>query len=156
VHFDDDLVAFLTGGVSITLASRNAALVPSTSRAKGCRVLREASRIRLRVFVSALQAGDFLGDIRSTGMISATFTVPRTHRTLQFKSRDARIDAVNTEDLAAIAAAATAFAANIEPLGFAHEFSTAFLASPGDEVAIEFTPTDAFQQTPGPAAGERL
>lgn len=156
MHFDDDLVAFLTGGVSIILASRNAALVPSISRAKGCRVLRGTSQIRLRVFVPALQAGDLLDDIRSTGTISATFTVPSTHRTLQFKSSDARIDAVDAEDVAAIAAAVTAFAADLEPLGFPQEFSRALLASPGDEVAIEFTPTDAFQQTPGPAAGERL
>lgn len=155
VQFDDEMAAFVTGGISITLASRNAALVPSISRAKGCRVLRGAA-IRLRIFVSRSQAGDLLNDIRSIGAISATFTRPETHRTLQFKGTDARVDAMNDEDRAALAAARESFAVTIRPLGFSGDFARAFLGSDGDEVAIEFTLSDAFRQTPGPGAGERL
>lgn len=155
MQFDDDMAAFVTGGVSITLASRNAALVPSLSRGKGCRVFR-GPPVRLRVFVSSAQAGDFLNDIRAIGAISATFTRPETHRTLQFKGTDARVDAMNDEDRATLAAARESFAAAIRPLGFSEAFTHAFLGSDGDEVAIEFTLSDAFRQTPGPGAGERL
>lgn len=155
MQFDDDMAAFVTGGISITLASRNAALVPSISRGKGCRVLRGTS-VRLRIFVSTVQAGDFLDDIRSIGAISATFTRPETHRTLQFKGTDARVDVMNEDDRAALADAQASFADAIRPLGFSDEFTRAFLASDGDEVAIEFTLSDAFRQTPGPGAGERL
>lgn len=155
MQFDDDLVAFLTGGISIALASRNASLVPSITRAKGCRVLR-GSTARLRLFVSTAQAGDFLDDIRSTSTVSATFTKPETHRTLQFKGTDARIDTLDPEDRTALAAAVVSFGSVISPLGFPPDFIRAFLETQGDEVVIEFTPTDAFEQTPGPAAGERL
>lgn len=155
MQFDDDLVAFLMGGISIALASRNASLVPSVTRAKGCRVLR-GSTAKLRLFVSAAQAGDLLDDIRSTSTVSATFTRPETHRTLQFKGTDARIEVLDSEDRVALAAAVVSFGSEIAPLGFPPDFIRAFLETEGDEVVIEFTPTDAFQQTPGPAAGERL
>jgi hypothetical protein len=89
-------------------------------------------------------------------MISATFTLPKTHRTLQFKGNDARIAPLDEHDRAAIDAYRTSFAAVICPLGFADRFAQAFLATPADEVAIEFTPAEAFQQTPGPAAGARI
>jgi hypothetical protein len=140
VILSDDICEFLTGGVSIVLASRSAALVPSIARATCCRIVR----------------GELLDDVRSRGMVSATFTRPNTHRAMQFKGSDARIEAIRAEDRSAVAAYLQAFAAVVEPLGFPNEFTRAFHASPADEVAIEFTPAEAFQQTPGPAAGARI
>lgn len=151
----DEICEFLTGGVSILLASRNVALMPSIARATGCRALR-GERETLRLIVSVTQAGQLLDDVRESGMISATFTLPRTHRTLQFKGNDARIDTIGDQDRAAIHTYRESFAAMIRPLGFADEFARAFLATPPDEVAIEFAPAEAFQQTPGPAAGARI
>lgn len=151
----DEICEFLTGGVSILLASRNATLVPSIARAKGCRAV-GGERASLRIIVSAAHAGELLEDVRRSGVVSATFTRPDTHRTLQFKGGDARVDAIQPEDRAAVEAYVPTFAATIDPLGFANEFTRAFFMSPGDEVAIEFTPAQAFQQTPGPAAGARI
>ncbi len=151
----DEICEFLTGGVSILLASRSAALVPSIARATGCRVVR-GERAALRIIISASHAGQLLEDVRSSGMVSATFSVPDTHRTLQFKGSDARIDPIQASDRAAVEAYLRVFAAAIEPRGFPARFVRAFFASPADEVAIEFTPAEAFQQTPGPAAGARI
>ena len=151
----DEICEFVTGGVSILLASRNAALMPSVARATGCRALRGECEA-LRLVISAAQAGQLLEDVRESGMISATFTLPKTHRTLQFKSNDARLAPLDDHDRAAIESYRKAFAAVIWPLGFAERFARAFLATPADEVVIEFTPAEAFQQTPGPAAGARI
>ena len=151
----DEICEFLTGGVSILLASRSAALMPSIARASGCRVVR-GEQAALRIIISASHAGQLLEDVRSTGMVSATFSVPNTHRTLQFKGSDARVDPVQAADRAAVGSYLQAFAAAIDPLGFSDGFTRAFFASPPDEVAIEFTPAEAFQQTPGPAAGARI
>ena len=151
----DEICEFLTGGVSILLASRSATLQPSIARAKGCRVVR-GELAALRIIVSAAHAGQLIEDVRGTGMISATFSVPNTHRTLQFKGKDARILAMEAADRRAAEAYLKAFAAAIDPLGFSDEFTRAFFAAPSDEVAIEFAPAEAFQQTPGPAAGARI
>lgn len=155
VILSDDICEFLTGGVSIVLASRSAALVPSIARATGCRIVR-GERPALRIIVSAAHAGELLDDVRNSGRVSATFSRPNTHRAMQFKGSDARIEAIQPEDRSAVAAYLQAFAGVIEPLGFPNEFTRAFHASPADEVAIQFTPAEAFQQTPGPAAGARI
>jgi len=154
VILTDDIRELLTGGVSIVLASRNALLVPSIARASGCRIV--GAEPRLRTIVSALQAGALLEDVRDCAMVSATFTLPPTHRALQFKGSDARIEAAAEEDHAAVERYVAAFTRTIGPLGFGADFVRAFYAAPADLVAIEFTPADAFQQTPGPAAGTRL
>ena len=151
----DEVCDFLTSAVSILLASRNSELIPSVARAAGCRVLREEPA-RLRIVISAAQAGVLLDDVRACGMIAATFTLPKTHRTLQLKGSDARITSIGDEDRTIAAAYRTAFAAVIWPLGFQDRFAQAFLAPVGDEVVIEFTAAEGFQQTPGPAAGARI
>jgi len=153
VILSDEICKVLSGGVSIVLASRNAALEPSIARGAACRVLDGA---RLRIVLSVTHAGRLLDDVRESGMVSATFVVPDTHRALQFKAPDARIEPLDAHDRAALEAHIPAFAACIDPLGFREPFVRAFFASPGDEVAIEFTPAEAFQQTPGPAAGKRI
>lgn len=155
MQLNDELCEFLLGGVSIVLASRNAQLIPSVARGKGCSVRRGAPA-KLRVFVSASQAGELLEDVRANGMISATFSLPSTHRTLQFKGNDAQLTAIDADERAAMETYVGKFAAQIRPLGFTEEFTRAFFASPGDDVAIEFTPSEGFQQTPGPSAGARL
>ena len=151
----DEIRDLLNGGVSIVLASRSAALVPSIARAKACRVTDGEARL-LRVVVSVAQAGQLLDDVRDSGLVSATFSVPKTHRALQFKGNDARIEPIDADDRAAIERHVGAFAATIGHLGFSADFVHAFFASPADEVAVVFAPSEAFQQTPGPAAGTRI
>lgn len=152
---NDDLAAFITSGVSITLASRSPNNIPSIARAKGCALLR-SNPCRLRVFVSASQAKQLVADIQATHAISVTFSVPETYRTVQFKGFDAEVCVLKPEEHALIDEYIRVFAARIESLGFSLTYTQAFFASPSDVVALEFSPTDAFQQTPGPNAGARL
>jgi hypothetical protein len=155
VILDEEICEFVTSGVSIMLASRNSEFGPSLARAMGCRIIQGAAP-KLRVFASSEQAGELLDDVRMSGMISATFSRPNTHRALQFKGRDAVIGAVNEQDKEVVGAYVLTFAEVIRPFGFSSDFARAFFACSGDEVAIEFTPSDAYQQTPGPDAGVRL
>lgn len=143
----------LTRGVSIMLASRNTQLIPSIARAKGFVV---TATPKLRVFLSRAQGLDLIEDVRTSRMISVTFSVPATHQSLQLKGSDAKVMDTTAEERDVIAAYVQRFAAAIAPIGFSDEFTRALFASPDDEVAIEFTPTDGFEQTPGPAAGTRL
>ncbi len=110
----------------------------------------------LRLFMSASQAARLLGDVRDNGMVSVTFTVPATNYALQFKGRDAHVLALQESDRAVMDRYVEAFTVALSPLGIQPHFVRAFFSSPADEVAVEFTPTEWFEQTPGPAAGEKL
>jgi hypothetical protein len=142
-------------GVSITVSSRDADLVSSVARAKGCR-LSDVVNGTLRIFISLSQAEDLLRDVEQTRTISANFSMPDTHRSLQFKGNDARITALQPGEAALVASYVDIFGGRIALFGFSRTFTEAFFAAPSDEVAIEFTVSDAFLQTPGPAAGSRL
>jgi hypothetical protein len=153
---DDDIIAFLECGSSISVASRSQALIPSVSRVKGCRVLR-GDKIRLRFLLSIAEAGDLLDDVRTTRVIAATFSDVNSHKTLQLKGRDAIIDTLRDDDIDTISAYEISFGSSLLSIGFPRQFTHAFLvAESTDNFAIEFSPSDLFLQTPGPNAGNRL
>lgn len=154
MQLDQEMSAFLNSGVSITVASCSPDLIPSVARAKGCHA--RAGTATLRIFLSTSQAEDLLRDVQSTRKISVTFSVPDTHRTVQFKGCDAHITPLQPEEARIIAAYIDIFHGRIATFGFSADFTRAFLGSPADEVAVEFSVTDAFLQTPGANAGSRL
>jgi hypothetical protein len=152
---DEDHAAFVRGGVSIIAASSDGANVPSVERAIGCKL--SADRRRVTIFVAAASAQVLLADIRRSGRIAVVFSHPPTHRALQLKGSDAAIVRVLPADHRLIAAYADAFAAAIASIGHADQLARAALACPPDEVvAVAFTPSAAFVQTPGPRAGAPL
>lgn len=153
---DADTAAFITtSGVSISVGSANAGLLPSLTRGIGCRLAPDRSRIS--VFVVAEQSRGLLDDVRESGRIAVVFSQPSSHRTLQLKGRDARVEALVAGDRALIARYGQAFTAELGAIGFGPLFTHALIDSGGGEVvAIGFTPCAAFDQTPGPRAGEPL
>jgi hypothetical protein len=152
---DEDNAAFVQGGVSIVAASRDADLVPSTGRIAGCRV--SADRRRVSVFVAATQAPALLADVRACRRIAVVFTRPTTHRTLQLKADDAVVRPATADEMELLPRHIEAFAIEIAALGYSGAQARALLAcSEGDVQAIDFTPSAAFEQTPGPKAGTPL
>jgi hypothetical protein len=146
--------AFVTGGVSLITASRGPDNAPAIARAAGCRVSRDGRRITL--FVSSSQGSALLEAVRATGAIGAVFSQPSTHITIQMKGSDAALGALEPGDAELVARYADAFAAEVCPLGFSEALVRALVWAPDDLVAVSFTPTSAFDQTPGPRAGTRL
>jgi hypothetical protein len=152
---DEANFALLRTGYMVTVASRDAAHVPSVTRAIGCRV--SADRRRVTVFLLASQSAILLRDLRATGAIAAVFSQPSTHRTIQLKGSDAAIRAVEPGDVEIIEANAAAALAELALAGFPESFArTIFAYDAPDVVAVGFTPSNAFVQTPGPQAGRRL
>ncbi|HJW33336.1 MAG TPA: pyridoxamine 5'-phosphate oxidase family protein [Holophagaceae bacterium] len=150
-----DQAAFLEGGRSINVGSCDAEGRPSLSRALGCRVSREEGRVT--VFLARLQCEALLRDIAARGRIAVVFSEPPTHRTLQLKGSDAEVVAIRDGDAAWVEGYVRAFAQELVPLGFIPEVIQAIFACPPSELAaVTFTPTDAFDQTPGPQAGAQL
>ena len=152
---DDAHAAFITSGVSIVVAGRDAENLPAVVRAVGCSVAPDHRRVA--VFVPRSQATQLLAGVRGNREIAAVFCQPSTHRTIQLKSRDAALVEVAPGDLTAIAGQIDLLAVDIAKLGYTRDFVHALLShAPDDLVGIAFTPHAAFAQTPGPRAGERL
>ena len=146
---------FITRGLSITLASRDLRHVPSLSRALACRFSDDGRQLIL--ILSRQQSTDLLRDVVTTGHLAVVITEPSTHRTLQLKGSDATVSAIADDDLEVIEQSRTHFGADILPLGFDAAFNQRLYACARNDLCrILVTPTDVFQQTPGPAAGERI
>jgi hypothetical protein len=152
---DEEHAAFIQSGVSMLAASRDATNAPKLARALGCRV--SPDRRRVAVFLAASQAVEVLAAIRATGTVAVGFNLPSTHRSLQLKGTDAVVSPLEAGDLEIAARYAAAFVDDIQLLGYDARLGRALLASePAELVAVGFTPSSAFVQTPGPRAGARL
>ena len=151
---DEELAAFIQSGVSIVVAGRNDDMVGDVIRGCGCRV--SADRRRVTVLVDPIRSDALLGDITSNRMIAVVFSRPSTHRSIQLKGTDARRARVTAADQAAIDRSLAAWVAELVSIGYTAEFAAAVRGRPERPVALTFTPTAGFQQTPGPDAGTRL
>jgi hypothetical protein len=152
---DAEHAAFIQGGVTISVSSRDAAMRSSISRGVGCRVAADRSRVTL--FLAGLGAAKLLRDVAATRTIAVCFSQPSTHRTIQIKGSDAALATVEPGDLEIIGRQLDGRLGELVPLGYTDALVRAvFHAEPGDVVAVTFTPDAAFAQTPGPNAGRRL
>jgi hypothetical protein len=153
--FDEAHAAFMASGVSMHVASRGPANVPSVARALGCRIAPDRSRVTL--FVSAAQAPDLVADLRASRMVAAVFSRPSTHQTIQIKGDDATVGTLAEGDRTCVTAYAEALIRDLRTLGYTEAFGRALVAfDPADLIAVGFTPKAAFRQTPGPNAGAPL
>jgi hypothetical protein len=155
VTLDTELVAFMQGGVSMHAASRDARNVANLSRGLGVRI--SSDRTRVTVFLLASHSGAMLADFRANGRIALVVTLPSTHRTVQLKGEDAAIEPLQEGDHILIARQREAFVQDLVSMGYPMPLGDLLLAgSRGDVVAVGFTVTAAFIQTPGPSAGAPL
>ena len=152
---DPEHAAFIQGGVSIVAAARSADHETAVSRAVGCRV--SGDRRQVTVLLSAAQSAALLADVRANGIIAVVFSQPRKHLAIQLKGVDAVVGALAPDDPHLIAAYRKSLAEQVAPIGYNDAFVRAVMSVvPGDVVAVTFTPSAAFLQTPGPKAGTRL
>jgi hypothetical protein len=151
---DADHAAFIQGGVSVVVATRDADCVPDVVRGCGCRVSRD--RRRVTVLVEPSRAGTLLDDVAANGMIAVVFSQPSTHRTIQLKGSDARVVKLTAADRAVAARHLRDWSEDLCRIGYTPEFANAVRGAAPRLAAIEFTPSAAFQQTPGPGAGQPI
>lgn len=148
----EEVAAFIQGGVSMTVASRDDRLVPSIVKACGCRVSDDRRTVTLLMF--AEPAAAVARDIAHGGQAAVVFSQPSTNRTLQLKGRDVRPVPVQPADVALVRRYLALFADELGHLGWDLAYVEAlFWHDPSQLIAVRFTPEGAFQQTPGPGAG---
>ena len=152
---DPGQIAFMRSGVSISIASCDRNGMPQLVRALGCRVSDDGSRVT--VFVPESKSQAVQRDIFASGAIAVTFTQPSTHRTMQLKSRDARVSALQPDDAQLVEAYRDAFVVEVGAMGHHEAMVRTLLFCPPEQlVALSFCPSEAYSQTPGPKAGKKL
>lgn len=148
-------IAMVAKGVSAIVASRDAALRPSIMRAVGSHISGDGREVT--VYLRRSQSEQLLQDIAHTGEIAVVFSVPSTHQTLQLKARRATQRPAHDGDLPVLQAYLQSMVQEVGQVGYGPQYVGAMLAAPlQDVVAVSFTPTSAFDQTPGPRAGAEL
>ena len=152
---DETHAAFIQRRVAINAGGRNADNVPTLVRAHGCRV--SPDRRRVTVFLSAPRSRALLKDIRDNGRIAVVMSRPSTHQTIQLKGTDAAAGPLEDGDRVIMAAYEDSFVQELVEIGYQEAFARAVVSGQSEEVvAVTFTPVEAFVQTPGPGAGQRL
>lgn len=153
------LAAFLADGVSVLVSSSDAGNRPAVGRAIGCRLSPDGRRIT--VYLAASACADLLRAIGETGRIAVAVSKPSTHRSVQIKGRDAvpvPPDADTDADIGgALSRKIDSFTRDVVGIGFEEALVRTLMAyDPADLVAVAFTPSGVFDQTPGPNAGNAI
>jgi hypothetical protein len=152
---DEKNAEFITRGLSIVASSTAPDGSSAISRVAGCRV--SADRRKVTLLLSRSQSVALLGAISSSGRIAVVFTEPLTHRTIQLKSRNTTVSEPQKGDTALLQKYSDAFVDQVRRLGFDETLIRALIwLDPEQLAALTFTPDEAFEQTPGPGAGNRL
>jgi hypothetical protein len=109
------------------------------------------------VLLSAQSGFEVLDAIRETAWVAVNVTVPSTYQSLHLKGRDAIASPASPIHRSLLEASHRAFRDQIMPFGFSPEFTRAWYDVTDDDLrVIRFTPLGAWNQTPGPGAGNRL
>jgi hypothetical protein len=149
------MAAFICGGQSLTVSSRDERLQPSLAKGVACCVSKDLREVT--VIVSIAASGSLCRDIEHSGVIAVVACRPSTHETYQLKGTDARSVSLDAEDPERVRAYLADFAKDLLPLGWDSNFiETAFSHRTSDLRKFRFTPTAVFDQTPGPRAGTRI
>jgi hypothetical protein len=112
---------------------------------------------RLAVILSGESGFEVIAAVRDTGLVAVNFTLPSTYRSLLVKGQDAVVSADGVRFLDLVRKRHRAFRDQLTPFGFPPAYTGAWYEIPdGDLHVIRFKPTGAWNQTPGPGAGNPL
>src|SRR5688572_3383601 len=126
VTLPPDLAAMIARGVSVIVASRNAALRPSLMRAVGSRL--EAGGQDITLYLSRPQSRQLLEDIAATGHVAVVFSEPSTHRSVQLKAASVQMRSADAGDMTALASYLRSMEHEITQVGFSAPLARAMLA----------------------------
>lgn len=149
-----DLLAFLQRGLSLYMGGTDAQGWPQVARALAIRPLPGP---QLALAVPSESSAGLLEAIEGTGQVALVLCQPTTHFTVQIKGRDAVVEPLPAEQWPELNRNRQAFGAEIVGFGFDSDFTEAWFSVAGNHAEalrlVRFTPSGAWNQTPGPGAG---
>lgn len=154
-HLPPEWLPHFSAGVSHRLGTCSRNGRPGICRALGADVLPDG---RVIVLVAREAGSQALEAIRETGRVALVLALPFTHRTLHLKGDDAEEIETQPEHHALLEARLDAFVKQIGPFGFTREqlTDTWFAVGEGGLVVVRFSLSGAWDQTPGPGAGQAV
>jgi hypothetical protein len=152
VEVPGNLVPLLEGLVAVHVATRDADLVPDEVMAAAAHVGPDGRR--LTVFLPVATSETSLANLRENGAIAVVMSQPLTHRTVQLKGRAETIRAARDDEREAVERSAAGFDAEVEAFGLPPAAVRRRTKWPCH--AVTFAVAEAYEQTPGPRAGEPL
>ncbi len=152
VLISEELVGVVEGGLSITVACRDAELRPDGAPAFAARV--HDDRAHVTLYVPEKAAPPLIRKLEKHPEIAALFDRPTSHRAIQLKGRFVSSRRARVAERAEVVRQLAGFVRELEEIGIPPAMSAAW--QPWPCVAVVFQVTDCFEQSPGPGAGERL
>jgi hypothetical protein len=158
VSINAALKAFLESGVSVVMGTRDAALIPETTRVWGLLVSKDRKSISLCApFATSHKA---LDNLAGNGQMTVCCSLPTSYKTVQLKGQCIERADPSRADLAAVDRHREAFGRLNESIGMPREGTEAFwrreLENSPALIKLRFVPEQIFDQTPGPDAGSPL
>ena len=147
-----EMIELLAGGVATQVGACEEGR-PLLCRGLGAAVEDDG---RVVILLSGASAFELLPVVARTRRVAVVFAQPQSFRSLHVKGRDAVVGpGAGHRDL--LERCHDAFHAQVAPYGFSREFTNSWYGLPAEDLAaIHFTPIAAWNQTPGPGAGEAL
>ena len=151
-RLSDEALELLSSGVDISVATRDAAMAPECTFAMGLRVHRDRRVVTL--FIPRDIVGPTLRNLEDNGLIAATFARPCDHKTIQLKGRFLGVRDSAPADRELQEMYRGAYSEQLALIGIPRAYTRRLAWWPS--VAIDVEVHEAFGQTPGPGAGNRL
>ena len=147
--------AHLESGTSHRVGSCRADGRPEICRALAARSLPDG---RVELLVNRGTSGPLLDAVRETGRVAYVASQPDTNRTLHVKGADAEVIPALGEHMDLLVRSRDRFVARVAPFGFTAEAIRGFWFDVGLHAlqGVRFTPSGAWDQSPGPGAGQMV
>jgi hypothetical protein len=148
-----EVVPFLESGVSLSIGTRDAELIPEGMRITGgLRV--DPSRTRATVYFAVATGGPTAKNLRDNGFIAVCASEPKTHRTFQLKGKLIELRDARPDELPFIEKYVSEFVDELAVIGLPPQVTSRLMRWPS--YAATFEIDGLFVQTPGPKAGMRV
>jgi hypothetical protein len=152
VKVPERLEPLLEGLVAVHVGTRDAGL--RAEEVMAAAALLDPDGTRLTVYLPVATSGQSLANLRDNGAVAVVLSQPLTHRTVQLKGRVETIRAAREDEREAVERHAAGFDAEVEAIGLPPTVVRRRSKWPCH--AVTFVVAEAYEQTPGPRAGEPM
>ena len=151
-RISDEIKEFAESAIASAVGSASDAGLPQTLPGWGLRICED--RVSGEIFIDAPRAAQTLANLRENGRIAVMFAAPVTYRSIQFKGHFIEAGEPTLDDCAWVERQREAFVSSTSLVGDSLEGMRNLWMR--EVVRVRFTIERAYDQTPGPSAGEPL
>ena len=151
-RIDENLKDFIESGVATLVGTGDAAGRPQIAFGWAPRVI-DADGV-MEVFIDTARAERTLDNLRENGRIAVTFAHPVSYRSVQLKGQFRDVSETSADDMAYVQQRREGFVTATSLIGDPPDVIRAMWLD--DVVGVTFAVEHAFDQTPGPTAGQPL